>query len=57
MAKKRQNNGKRIRRKREYNRRIVMEENIFVVSEPAFDYFCHFKTNSGSSRGIDLSLT
>ena len=35
-----------------YHRRIVMEENISVVSESACEYFCHFKSNSGSSRDI-----
>ena len=30
-----------------YHRRIVTEEQISVVSEPACGHFCHFKTDSG----------
>ena len=30
----------------------MIEEQIFVVGESAFEYFCHFKTDSGSSRKI-----
>ena len=39
-----------------YHWRIVMEEYIFVVSKPAFEYFCLFKTNSGSSNDIVSSF-
>ena len=36
--------------------RIVTEEHISVVSESACEYFCHFKTDSGSKRDIVSSL-
>ena len=39
-----------------YHRKIVREEHISVVSEPACEYFCHCKTDSGSSRDIVSSL-
>ena len=30
----------------------MIEEHFFVVGKSAFEYFCHFKTDSGSSRKI-----
>ena len=39
-----------------YHRRIVTEEHISVVSEPAWEYFCQFKTDSGSSGDIVSTL-
>ena len=34
----------------------MTEKHFSVVSEPACEYFCHFKTNSGSSSDIVSSL-
>ena len=34
----------------------MTEEHGSVISEPAGEYFCHFKTDSGSNRDIVSSL-